>query len=113
MSAEALKVAAAADEDCHLFGDNNCGFEEVAPTVGVFFPEPWLTFGLPGTAGITKYTLMLVLSALLVMAFWHIATRKASVVPGRLQSMAELLIAFIRDQVTRQQMGKAGDKYLP
>lgn len=113
MSAEALAVAAATDEGCHLFGTNGCGFDEVVPSVSVFFPEAWLTFGLPGTAGIGKYTLMLVLSVLVVVGFWHFATRKASVVPGRLQSTAELLITFLRDNVTRVTMGKDGDKYLP
>lgn len=111
MSDEAFH--AAAGEDCHLFGDNNCGFEEVAPGVDVFFPAPFLEFGLPLTSGITKYTLLLVISVLLVMGFWYLATRKAAVVPGRLQNAAEMLITFIRDQVTRQQMGQAGDKYLP
>ncbi|MBB4933730.1 F-type H+-transporting ATPase subunit a [Lipingzhangella halophila] len=111
MSDEAIH--AAAGEDCHLFGDNNCGFEEVAPGVEAFFPDPILEFGLPLTAGITKYTLLLVVSVLLVMGFWYITTRKSAVVPGRLQSVAEMLVTFIRDQVTRQQMGKEGDKYLP
>ncbi len=106
-------IHAAAGEDCHLFGDNNCGFEEVAPGVSAFFPEPFVEFAIPLTSGITKYTLMLVVSVLVVMGFWYLATRKASVVPGRLQSVAEMLVTFIRDQVTRQQMGKAGDKYLP
>lgn len=112
MSAEAL-TAAAASEDCHLFGDNGCGFDEVAPTVSVFFPEAWVNFNLPGTAGIGKYTLMLALSVLIVLAFWHLATRRSAVVPGRLQSVAEMLVDFIRDNVTRNTMGKAGDKYLP
>ncbi|GAA3744899.1 F0F1 ATP synthase subunit A [Salinactinospora qingdaonensis] len=113
MSADVRTISLAAEENCHIFGENQCGFQEVSPGIGLFFPEPWASFGLPLTSGFTKYTVLLVLSVLLVMAFWFFTTRKAKIVPGRGQSIAELLVAFIRDQVVRPGMGKAGDKYLP
>ncbi|WP_344105427.1 F0F1 ATP synthase subunit A [Nocardiopsis rhodophaea] len=102
--------SAAADEGCHIFG-TGCGFE--APGTELFFPKPWVDFGLPGTAGITKYLLLLVVAFLVVAAFWYFTTRRSKVVPGRGQSMAELLVFFIRDNITRTTMGKEGDKFLP
>ncbi|GAA3752229.1 F-type H+-transporting ATPase subunit a [Spinactinospora alkalitolerans] len=114
MSADVRTTLAAAGEGCqdpHIFNDYGCGFE--APTTSLFFPTPWLEFGLPATSGITKYTALLVLSVLLVAAFWFFTMRRAKVVPGRGQSIAELLITFVRDQMTRPGMGKKGDKYLP
>ncbi|MDT0327699.1 F0F1 ATP synthase subunit A [Nocardiopsis lambiniae] len=106
-----VSVVAASESGCHLFGDG-CGFE--APTVGsLFFPTPWVDFGLAGTSGLTKYYLVAVVALIVAASFWYFTTRRAKVVPGRGQSMAELLVGFLRDQVTRTTMGKEGDKYLP
>ncbi|CAM3654270.1 F0F1 ATP synthase subunit A [Nocardiopsis gilva] len=102
--------SAAAEEGCHIFG-TGCGFE--APSTGLFFPAPWVDFGLPGTSGITKYLLLLAVALLVAAAFWFFTTRRSKVVPGRGQSLAELLVFFIRDQITRTTMGKEGDKFLP
>ncbi|WP_082376564.1 F0F1 ATP synthase subunit A [Nocardiopsis sp. NRRL B-16309] len=105
-----VSVVAASESSCKIFGDG-CGFE--APSIGLFFPTPWLDFGLPGTSGLNKYYLVAVVALLIAAAFWYFTTRKAKVVPGRGQSMAELLVTFLRDQVTRTTMGKEGDKFLP
>ncbi|GAB3446312.1 F0F1 ATP synthase subunit A [Streptomonospora sediminis] len=103
--------SAASEEGCHIFNTHGCGF--TPPSTSLFFPEPWLEFGLPGTSGITKYLLVLIVALLLAAGFWYFATRNAKVVPGRLQSVAELFVEFIRNQITRNTMGKAGDKYVP
>ncbi|MBB5432703.1 F-type H+-transporting ATPase subunit a [Nocardiopsis composta] len=110
MSADVM-YSAAGEEGCHLFNDFGCGFE--APGTSLFFPTPWVDFGLPMTSGITKYTLVLVVALLVAAGFWYFTTRNAKVVPSRGQSMAELLVGFIRDQITRNTMGKEGDKFLP
>lgn len=81
--------------------------------MSLFNPTPWVDFGLPLTSGLNKYYLVAVVALIVAAAFWYFTTRKAKVVPGRGQSMAELLVTFIRDQVTRTTMGKKGDKYLP
>ncbi|MUL40071.1 F0F1 ATP synthase subunit A [Streptomonospora sp. PA3] len=112
MSAEA-RLLAAGEESCHLFGENNCGFGEVVPGAEIFFPEPWFSFGIPGTSGFTKYTVLLIICVLLVLAFSYFVLRRASVVPGRVQAAGELVIEFIRSNVVRQQIGKRGDKYMP
>ncbi|MDA0567150.1 F0F1 ATP synthase subunit A [Streptomonospora sp. S1-112] len=103
--------SAAQEEGCHIFNDFGCGFQ--APTTELFFPAPWVEFGLPGTSGITKYLLVLIVATLVSMAFWYFTTRNPKVVPTRAQSVAELFVAFVRDQITRNTMGKAGDKYIP
>lgn len=114
MSADARALAASGEscQDPHIFNEFGCGFEAPTPA-SLFDPEPWFTFGIPGTGGFTKYTALLIASALLVMAFWYFTTRRATVVPGRGQGLAEMLVRFLRDQVTRPNMGEKGDKYLP
>lgn len=101
---------AAWEPGCHIFGDG-CGFS--APGVSLFFPTPWLEFGLPGTSGLNKYYLVALVALILAAAFWYFTTRRAKVVPGRGQGLAEMLVGFLRDQVTRTTMGKEGDKFLP
>ncbi|WP_116243898.1 F0F1 ATP synthase subunit A [Nocardiopsis sp. FIRDI 009] len=106
-----VSVVAASEPGCHIFNDFGCGFE--APGVSLFFPTPWVDFGLPGTSGLNKYYLVAVVALLVAAAFWYFTTRNAKVVPSRGQSMAELLVGFLRDQVTRTAIGKEGDRYLP
>lgn len=106
-----VSVVAASEPGCHIFNDFGCGFE--APGVSLFFPTPWLDFGLPGTSGLNKYYLLAAIALIIAAAFWYYTTRKAAVVPGRGQNVAELLVSFIRNQVTRTAMGEAGDKFLP
>ncbi|MFB9801978.1 F0F1 ATP synthase subunit A [Streptomonospora salina] len=103
--------SAASEEGCHIFNTHGCGFDP--PGVSLFFPEPYLDLGIPGTAGITKYFVVLILALLISAGFWYFTTRNAKVVPGRGQSLAEMLVEFIRNQITRNTMGKEGDKYLP
>ncbi|WP_223830608.1 F0F1 ATP synthase subunit A [Nocardiopsis quinghaiensis] len=105
-----VNVVAASESGCHIFG-SGCGFE--APGVGLFSPTPWLDFGLPGAAGVNKYYLVAVVALIIAAAFWYFTTRRAKVVPGRGQGMAEMLVGFLRDQVTRTTMGKEGDRFLP
>ncbi|MFC4564505.1 F0F1 ATP synthase subunit A [Nocardiopsis mangrovi] len=112
MSADVLAAAPSAEcPDPHIFNDFGCKFE--APTTAIFFPTPWFTYDLPGTSGITKYALVLAVVVVLVSAFWFFTSRSAKVVPGRWQSVAELTVGFVRDQMVRPGMGKAGDRYMP
>ncbi len=100
----------AAEEGCHLFGDNGCGFE--APTVGMFFPEPWYG-GIPGSAGIDLYMVLLLIAVGATLLLWSWFSKKLSLVPGRRQSVGEMLVLFIRDQISRPIMGAKGDRFLP
>ncbi|MBR8740421.1 F0F1 ATP synthase subunit A [Nocardiopsis sp. MG754419] len=100
----------AAEPGCHLFGDNGCGFE--APTIGMFFPEPWFA-GIPGSAGIDLYLVLLLVAVGAVLLLWSWFSKKLSLVPGRRQSVGEMLILFIRDNITRPTMGAKGDAFIP
>ncbi|WP_191274717.1 F0F1 ATP synthase subunit A [Nocardiopsis terrae] len=100
----------AAEPGCHLFGDNGCGFE--APTIGMFFPEPWYT-GIPRSAGIDLYLVLLLVAVGAVLLLWSWFSKKLSLVPGRRQSVGEMLVLFIRDNITRPTMGAKGDSFIP
>ncbi|GAB3707130.1 F0F1 ATP synthase subunit A [Nocardiopsis oceani] len=101
----------AAETDCigHLFGDE-CGFK--APTIGMFFPEPWID-GIPGSDGIDLYLVLLLVALGGALLLWSWFSKKLSLVPGRRQSVGEMFILFIRDQITRPTMGAKGDSFIP
>lgn len=99
----------AAEPGCHLF--SGCGFEP--PSISMFFPAPWLDLGLPGTAGIDLYLVLLIIATGASLLLWSWFSKRLSVVPGRRQSVAEMLVLFIRDQITRPTMGAKGDRFIP
>jgi F-type H+-transporting ATPase subunit a len=88
--------------------DGEDGFE--APGTGLFqFPPLFSVGGLD----VTKPMVLAVFSALVVLVFFYAATSKMSLVPSRLQSLAELGYLFIRDEVARSIIGKRGDRWVP
>jgi F-type H+-transporting ATPase subunit a len=66
-----------------------------------------------GSFHFTKPMLLAFLSAAVVVAFFWSAFAKPKLVPRGAQNVAELGILFVRDQILRPMMGKAGDSYLP
>ncbi len=58
-------------------------------------------------------TLLAILTVLTVVAFFYLALRKASPVPGRLQLVAEMGVDFIRQTVIMEVIGPDGLVYLP
>lgn len=52
-------------------------------------------------------------SVLLYLLLFFVAFRKPTVVPGRLQSLMEMGVSFVREQVALPMLGPAGDRYLP
>ncbi len=48
-----------------------------------------------------------------MIAFFWAAFRKPKMIPGRTQSLGELAILAVRDQIIRPALGKKGDSYLP
>src|SRR5690606_40993769 len=63
--------------------------------------------------GITKYVVLLLVATGLVALFLWWTTRKLSIVPNRRQSIFEIVVLFIREQISRPMIGVKGDKYLP
>lgn len=81
------------------------------PPIGELFnfsPLP----GLDGL-GVDRVVLMLLLSTLLICAFFYAATAKSRIVPGRLQAAAEGVIGFVRDQIALDIIGPKGRRYVP
>ncbi|WP_041793658.1 F0F1 ATP synthase subunit A [Pararhodospirillum photometricum] len=60
----------------------------------------------------TNSSLMMVAAVALSGAFFWFATARRTVVPGRLQSVAELMYEFIANMI-RDNVGKEGMKYFP
>ena len=58
-----------------------------------------------GDFGVTKPMLMIILSAILIFAFTYAASRKALVVPGRLQYAGEQAYDFVRNGIARDSIG--------
>jgi F-type H+-transporting ATPase subunit a len=97
-------VAAAAG-GCHLF--SGCGFP--APGLQDFNFQTLFTIG---AWHVTKPEVLAILAALVVIVFFWVAFRKPKMIPGKTQSIGELAILAVRDQIIRPQLGAKGDKYL-
>jgi F-type H+-transporting ATPase subunit a len=97
---------AAAAGGCHIF--SGCGYP--APGLQDFDFKPLFTIG---SWGFTKPELLAILSALSVIVFFWVAFAKPRLIPGRTQSLGELGILAVRDQILRPALGRKGDAYLP
>jgi len=58
-----------------------------------------------GGLGFTKAMGLVVLSAVIVLGFTVLASRKAAVVPGRLQFAGEMVYNFVRNSIARDNIG--------
>jgi len=99
-------VAASASGGCHIF--SGCGFP--APGLQDFVWKPFFTIG---SFSFTKPMLLAIISALVVILFFWFAFRTPKLIPSRLQSLGELAILGVRDQILRPSLGRKGDTYLP
>jgi F-type H+-transporting ATPase subunit a len=99
-------VAAEAAKSCHIF--SGCGYP--APSIQDFYFTPLFHIG---TFKFDKPMLLCVISTAIVLAFFWAAFRKPQLVPRGVQNLGELGILFVRDQILRPQLGRAGDKWLP
>jgi len=101
-----VAAAAAATGGCHLF--SGCGYP--APGLQDFNFRTLFTIG---SWNVTKPELIAVLCGLTVIAFFWVAFAKPRLIPGRTQSLGEMAILAVRDNIVRPSLGKKGDKYLP
>ncbi|MHA6805465.1 F0F1 ATP synthase subunit A [Salinifilum ghardaiensis] len=73
---------------------------------GGFQPPGADSFVLPPIfGGVTKPIALVVLSAVIIGAYFVIATRNLKLVPGRGQFVAEFLYEFSRNKIAREQIG--------
>jgi F-type H+-transporting ATPase subunit a len=100
---------ALAASDCiggHIFG--GCGYP--APSINDFYFKPIFSVGW---FHFTKPVLLAVIAGAIVLGFFAYAFRSPKLVPRGAQNVGELGVLFVRDQILRQQLGKAGDNWLP
>jgi F-type H+-transporting ATPase subunit a len=103
-------VVAAGGLDCHL--NSGCGFP--APGSEIFIFDEIATFTIGQLEfGITKVTIVLFLCVFLILGFFGYAFRKPKLVPRGAQNVGEMGYLFIRDGISRDIIGKDGDKFVP
>ncbi|MDQ1724194.1 MAG: F-type H+-transporting ATPase subunit a [Frankiaceae bacterium] len=80
-----------------------------------FTPPGPIDFEYPGIAGtfVTKPMLIIVLGSVAVAWFLWAASRRAAIVPGKLQYTGEALYGFVRNQIAIDSIGREGIKYVP
>ena len=76
--------------------------------------EPLNVLGMSIDLSITNHTVMLFLSALILIVMFNLAFRKKEVVPKGFAAILEMLVLFIRDDVAIANLGvKDGRKFTP
>jgi F-type H+-transporting ATPase subunit a len=86
------------------------GFEP--PSISDFFPAPFLFQGTP--IELNRIMMVRVIAALALILFFVAATRRAKVVPGRLQNVAEMILGFARVQIAEEVLGaERARRYVP
>jgi len=95
--------------DCHL--NSGCGFP--APGAEIFFYDPITTFTLFGMEWhVNKPIILLIISAIVVCAFFLYAFRRPALVPRGAQNVGEVGYGFVRD-MARDTIGRGGERYVP
>lgn len=85
----------------------------IAAADGFVPPGPG-DFVFPGLiGGFTKTMLIIVLGAVVVAVFYLLSSRKAAVVPSRLQFAGESVYGFVRNTVALEAIGGQGMKFVP
>ncbi len=75
------------------------------------FAENWSIAGF--SLALNRVAVLTLLAALFTCAFYFFAFRNPQVVPGRLQSTAETVIGFVREQIAIEAIGKEGVAFVP
>lgn len=56
---------------------------------------------------------LLLLTLVILIALFYVAFRKPKVVPGKLQSLMEVGVEFVREQIAVPLLGREADRYVP
>jgi F-type H+-transporting ATPase subunit a len=67
------------------------------------------SFALP----ITRHVVMMWIAAAIVLLVAGFAARRRARVPGRVQSLVEIMVLFVRDELARKSIGHDADRYVP
>ncbi len=93
-------------------GGGDSGFQ--SPSIEEFYPEPLVSFSLLGIDfDITRITVIMWIATAAIVILLVMAARKATVVPGKLQYIAESGYSLIRDGMARDVIGPKGLPFAP
>jgi F-type H+-transporting ATPase subunit a len=93
-------------------GGGDSGFQ--SPSIEEFYPEPLVSFSLLGVDfDITRITVIMWIATAAIVILLVMAARKATVVPGKLQYIAESGYSLIRDGMARDVIGPKGLPFAP
>jgi F-type H+-transporting ATPase subunit a len=83
-----------------------------APSIAEFFPEAIL---FAGTAfEFNRIHLIRIIAAVVLLAIFVVAARRATLVPGRFQNVVELILGFVRKNIVEDIMGaERARRYVP
>jgi F-type H+-transporting ATPase subunit a len=85
-----------------------------APTTKDFLFDCYFSFRLFGIEFCFNFIIALVTAAVLVyLLLFFFAFRNPRTVPGKLQSLMELGLEFVREQIAMPMLGPAADRFLP
>jgi len=85
-----------------------------APTTKDFLFDCYFSFRLFGIEFCFNFIIALVTAAVLIYVLLFLfAFRNARTVPGKLQSLMELGLEFVREQIAMPMLGPAADRFLP
>jgi F-type H+-transporting ATPase subunit a len=96
---------AAAAGGCHIF--SGCGYP--APGLDDFNFRKLFSIG---GWNVTKPELIAVLCVIIIVWFFWAAFAKPKMIPGKTQSVGEMAVLLVRDQVVRAVLGRRGDAYM-
>jgi F-type H+-transporting ATPase subunit a len=84
------------------------------PSTKDFVFDCYFSFDIGGIQFCFNFILALVVASVLVyLLLFFFAFRRPRVVPGRLQSLMELGVQFVREQIAMPMLGPAADRFLP
>jgi F-type H+-transporting ATPase subunit a len=92
----------------HVLASDSSGGVHFPPSISDFFP-PALTPGAPDW--LTRFVVLPWLAVGLIITFFLVAYRRPTLVPSRLQWMAESLYGLNRDAIARQMIGAEGVRF--
>jgi F-type H+-transporting ATPase subunit a len=84
------------------------------PTTKDFVFDCYFSFDLAGIEFCFNFIIALVTaSVVLFLVLFYLGFRRPSVVPGRLQSLMEMGVGFVREQIAIPMLGQHADRFLP
>ena len=93
-------------------GGGDTGFQ--SPTIEEFYPESIASFSLLGVDfEITRITIIMWIATIVIGALLVAAVRKPSIVPGKMQWLAESGYSVVRDGIARDVIGPKGLPFAP